>query len=145
MDLKKWDCVEAAYLETAKHDVQLFKRAGDFQMKREKYAEAARSYYPLFQDGKVQDIEVSQLQLRKSSCSHRSGDEAVSYFDAILAARPDTLQVTVVQKYVKLLMQHQRYDQAKVLISKIRKDSGPAGEAFMEDEFTQIKQLASRD
>jgi tetratricopeptide (TPR) repeat protein len=144
MDLKKWDCVEYSYIQTAKADPTLWKRAGDFQMKRAKYAEAARSYYPLFQSGTPQDIEVS-YSYAKALAAIGQVDEAVSYFDAILAARPDTLQVTVVQNYVKLLMEHQRYDQAKVLISKIRNNSGPAGEAFMEDEFTKIKELASRD
>ncbi len=144
MDLKKWDCVEASYIETAKKDVQLSKRTGDFQMKRSKFAEAARSYYPLFQSGVAQDIEVS-YSYAKALAATGQVDEAVSYFDAILAARPETLQITVVNNYVKLLMEHQRFDQAKVLISKIRKNSGPAGESFMDDELKKIKELASRD
>jgi len=146
VDLKKWDCVEAAYIDTAKYDPSLWKRAGDFQMKRAKYAEAARSYYPLFQSGAPRDIEVS-YNYAKALAQTGQVDEAVSYFDAILAARPETLQITVVQNYVKLLMDHQRYDQARVLISKVRKESGPAGEAFMNDEFSRIKELttASRD
>ena len=115
-------------------------------MKRAKYAEAARSYYPLFQNGTPQDIEVS-YNYAKALAQIGQVDEAISYFDAILAARPDVLQVTVVQNYVKLLMAHQRYDQAKVLISKVRGSSGPAGEQFMDEEFTKIKGLttASRD
>lgn len=144
MDLKKWDCVEASYIQTAKAEPTLWKRAGDFQMKRAKYAEAARSYYPLFQNGAVQDIEVS-YNYAKALAAIGQVDEAVAYFDAILAARPETLQVTVVNNYVKLLMEHKRFEQAQVLISKVRKDSGPAGEAFMEEEFTKIKELASRD
>lgn len=144
MDLKKYDCVESAYIQTAKIEPTLWKRAGDFEMKRGKFAEAARSYFPLFQNGKVQDIEVS-YNYAKALAAIGQVDEAISYFDAILAARPDVLQVTVVQNYVKLLMQHQRYDQAQVLISKVRKSSGPAGESFMDNEFKQIKELASRD
>lgn len=146
MDLKKWDCVEASYIETAKVDPSLWRRAGDFQMKRAKYAEAARSYYPLFQSGEAQDIEVS-YNYAKALAKIGQVDEAVAYFDAILAARPDVLQVTVVQNYVKLLMDHQRYDQAKVLISKVRQSSGPAGDSFMNEEFDKIKEMttASRD
>lgn len=145
-DLKKWDCVESAYVETAKLDVTKAQRAGDFQMKRGKYAEAARSYYPLFQTGTAQDIEVS-YSYAKALAQIGQVDEAIGYFDAILAARPEMLQVTVVQNYVKMLMQHQRYDQAKVLISKIRKQSGETGEMFMEEEFKKINELttASRD
>ncbi len=145
MDLKKWDCVEAAYIQVAKAQPNEWQRAGDFQMKRAKYAQAAKSYYEFFQKG-AENLEVS-YNYAKALAHLGQVDEAVQYFDQVLAARPDVLQVTVVQNYVKLLMDHQRYDQAKVLIDKVRGKSGPAGEQFMEEEFTKIKTLttASRD
>jgi tetratricopeptide (TPR) repeat protein len=143
MDLKKWDCVETEYLKAAQVDATKYQRAGDFEMKRAKYNAAAQSYYKFFQAGQ-QNLDAS-YSYAKALAQLGQVDDAVKYFDEVLAARPDTLQVTVVQNYVKLLMDHQRYDQAKVLISKIRKDSGPAGEQFMDEEFTKIKQLASRD
>lgn len=145
LDLKYWDCLEDVYVKTAKNDPKLWQRAGDFFMKRGKYAEAARAYYPLFQLG-AQDLDVSY---RYAQALAKTGqvDEAVGYFEGILAARPEMLQVTVVQNYVKLLMENQRYDQAKVLINKIRKQSGVTGEMFMEEELKKIQELttASRD
>lgn len=143
MELKKWDCVETSYLKAASHDPALLRRAGDFQMKRQKWNPAAQSYYKFFQAGQ-QNLEVS-YSYAKALAKLGQVDDAVKYFDQVLAAKPETLQVTVVQNYVKLLMDAQRFDQAKVLISKIRKESGPAGESFMEDEFKKIKELASRD
>ena len=143
MELKKWDCVETEYLKAAALDPVKFQRAGDFQMKRQKFNPAAQSYYKFFQTGQ-QSLDVS-YSYAKALAKLGQVDDAVKYFDQVLAAKPETLQITVVQNYVKLLMDAQRFDQAKVLISKIRKDSGPAGESFMDDEFKKIKELASRD
>lgn len=143
MELKKWDCVETAYLKAAAADPVKYQRAGDFQMKRQKWNPAAQSYYKFFQAGQ-QNLDAS-YSYAKALAKLGQVDDAVKYFDQVLAAKPEVLQVTVVQNYVKLLMDAQRFDQAKVLISKIRKDSGPAGESFMDDEFKKIKDLASRD
>ncbi|MBX3022716.1 MAG: hypothetical protein KF799_13670 [Bdellovibrionales bacterium] len=141
----KWDCVEAQYGKAAQNDPALWERAAGFQMKRAKYNEAAQSYYKFFQSGGV-NLE-SQYNYAKALAQLGQVDEAVKYFDQVLAAKPDVLQITVVQNYVKLLMDHQRFDQAKLLISKVRKDGGPAAESFMETEYKQITQVttASRE
>jgi tetratricopeptide (TPR) repeat protein len=146
-DLKKWDCVEASFVKSAKSsgDNTLWVRAGDFQMKRAHYNEAAQSYYSFFTAG-GENLETS-YNYAKALAQLGQVDEAVKYFDQVLAAKPDTLQVTVVQNYVKLLMDHQRYDQAKVLITQIRNQAGATAELFMEEEFKKIHELttASRE
>jgi tetratricopeptide (TPR) repeat protein len=144
-DLKKWDCTEQAYVEVAKSDATQWQRAGDFQMKRAHWNQAAQSYYSFFQNG-GENLDVS-YNYAKALAQLGQVDQAVQYFDQVLAAKPDVLQVTVVTNYVKLLMDHQRYDQAKILITKVRRQSGPAGESFMDEEFKKIKDLttASRD
>lgn len=139
MDLKKWDCVETEYLLTAKADPTKFLRAGNFQMKRAKFNEAAQSYYKFFQGG-GQDLEAS-YNYAKALAELGQVDDAVKYFDQVLAAKPGVLQITVVNNYVKLLMKHQRYDQARVLIEQIRKDGGETAGSFMESEFQQIQSL----
>jgi tetratricopeptide (TPR) repeat protein len=141
MDLKKWDCVETEYLTVAQTNPNQFIRAGGFQMKRAKYNEAAQSYYKFFQSG-GQDLEAS-YNYAKALAELGQVDEAVKYFDQVLAAKPDTLQITVVTNYVKLLMKHKRYDQAKILIEKVRKEAGPTGESFMNGELTEIKQITT--
>lgn len=145
MQLKKWDCVETQYIKASQIEPAQWERAGNFQMQRAKYNEAAQSYYKFFQAGGV-NLE-SQYNYAKALAQLGQVDEAVKYFDQVLAAKPDVLQITVVQNYVKLLMDHQRYDQAKVLINKVRKDGGPSAGSFMESEFQQIGELttASRE
>lgn len=145
LDLKKWDCTEAAYNKVAQLEPSQWKRAAHFDMQRAKYNEAAQSYYKFFQNG-GQDLEAS-YNYAKALAQLGQVDDAVKYFDQVLAARPDVLQVTVIQNYVKLLMDHQRYNQAKVLISKVRKDGGDSAGSFMEPEFQKVTELttASRD
>lgn len=144
LELKKWDCTEAEYLTVAKQDPTQVLRLANFQMKRGKFNEAAQTFYSFFQAG-GQDLEAS-YSYAKALTKLGEVDEAVKYFDQVLAARPDVRQVTVVQNYVKLLMEHQRYDQAKALIVGIRKQD-PTADMFMESEFKEIKELttASRD
>jgi len=145
MDLKKWDCVESAYTHIAQNDQSAWRRVGDFQMKRAKYSEAAQSYYRFLQGG-GQDLGVS-YSYAKALAELGQVDEAVKYFDEVLAAKPDVLQVTVVQNYVKLLVEHKRYDQARTLIEGTRTRGGPTAGMFMEAEMKQIQALttASRE
>jgi tetratricopeptide (TPR) repeat protein len=144
MDLKKWDCVESNYSQAAAHDPQQLTRLGQFQMKRAKWQAAAQTYYRFFQSG-GQDLDAS-YNYAKALSQLGEVDEAVKYFDMVLAAKPDVRQVTVVQNYVKLLMDHQRYDQARALIQGIRKQ-GPDSSLFMETEYKKIQDMAtaSRD
>lgn len=144
MELKKWDCVETNYSHAGQADKTKLPRLGAFQMKRAKYNEAAQTYYGFFQSGGA-DLEAS-YNYAKALAQLGQVDEAIKYFDQVLAARPDTLQVTVVQNYVKLLMDNQRYDQAKKLIQDIR-GHGPESGSFMESEFKKIQDMttASRE
>ena len=144
MELKKWDCVESNYSTIGQLDSTLLPRLGAFQMKRAKYNEAAQSFYGFFQKG-GSDLEAS-YNYAKSLAQLGQADEAIKYFDQVLAAKPDVLQVTVVHNYVKLLMTHQRFEQAKKLIADIRKTS-PESQSFMDTEYKKIQEMttASRE
>ena len=144
MDLKKWDCVETNYIKSGSEDQTKLPRLGNFQMRRAKYNEAAQTYYGFFQKG-GNDLEAS-YSYAKALAQLGQVDEATKYFEQVLNARPDVLQVTVVQNYVKLLMDHQRYDQARKLIQNIR-GKGPETAAFMDAEFKKIQSMttASRE
>lgn len=144
-DLKKWDCAEEAYNKVSALEPALWKRSGHFEMQRAKYNEAAQSYYKFFQSG-GQDLE-SSYNYAKALAQLGQVDDAIKYFDQVLASRPDVLQVTVIHNYVKLLVDHQRFDQAKQLINKVRKDGGESAGSFMETEYKKIQQMttASRD
>ena len=114
-------------------------------MQRAKYNEAAQSYYKFFKSG-GQDLE-SSYNYAKTLSQLGQVDEAIKYFDQVLGAKPDVLQVTVIQNYVKLLVENKRFVQAKVLIEHVRKDGGEAAGSFMDAEYKRIQELttASRD
>ncbi|MGZ3721975.1 MAG: tetratricopeptide repeat protein [Bdellovibrionales bacterium] len=136
MDLKKWDCVETNYSKVGNEDATKLPRLGQFQMKRAKYNEAAHTFYGFFQKGGT-DLEAS-YSYAKALAQLGQVDEATKYFEQVLGARPDVLQVTVVQNYVKVLMEHKRYDQALKLIKNIR-SKGPETGSFMEVDYKKIQ------
>jgi tetratricopeptide (TPR) repeat protein len=144
MDLKKWDCVESNYSRFTEASPERLTRLGQFQMKRAEYNEAAQTFYTFFKKG-GNNLEAS-YSYAKALAQLGQIDDATKYFDQVLAARPDVLQVTVVTNYVKLLMDHQRYDQARKLIQDVR-SKGPQTASFMETELQKIKSVttASRE
>jgi tetratricopeptide (TPR) repeat protein len=144
--LNKFDCTEDQYIKSAQMNPALWERAGHFQMQRAKWNESAQSYYKFLQNG-GNNLDA-QYNYAKVLSQLGQVDDASKYFDQVLAARPDVLQITVVHNYVKLLVDHQRYEQAVALIEKVRKDGGPSAGSFMEDEFKKIhdmKNTASRE
>lgn len=140
LELKKYDCVETQYAKAAQFAPIEYARLGKFQMQRENFAAAAKSFNSYFNNG-GDDLEVA-YQHAKALGQTEQVDEAVKYFEKVLGARPDILQVTVVNNYVKLLMNHQRYAEAKTLIENVRKQGDSAG-SFMEAEMQQIQAITT--
>lgn len=138
MDRRKFDCVEKQYSKIAEQDMQQLLRLGKFQMSRARYQEAAHTYRTFFSRNGI-DLEGSYLYARALGQIGQV-DEASKYYDYVLGAKPGVVQVTVVQNYVKLLMEAQRLDQAKQLIQGVRKTSD-ASSYFMEDELKKIQDL----
>jgi tetratricopeptide (TPR) repeat protein len=105
-------------------------------MSRGHYQEAVNTYRTFFSKGGV-DLEAS-YNFARALGQVGMVDEASKYFDYVLGAKPDVVQVTVVQNYVKLLMEANRLDQAQKLIEGVRKQSETSA-YFMEDEFKKIQ------
>jgi tetratricopeptide (TPR) repeat protein len=139
-DLKKWDCTEAAYVRTSLANPALWERTADFEMKRGKFNEAAQSFYKYFQSGAAPSLDAS-YKYAKALAAVGQVDDAIKYFDQVLASKPGVLQVTVIHSYVKLLVDHQRYNQAKLLIENVRKNGGEGAGAFMEADLQKITTL----
>jgi tetratricopeptide (TPR) repeat protein len=140
LDRKKLDCVEHAYSKLGERDQNQLLRLGKFEMSRGHYSEAANTYRTFFTKGGV-DLEAS-YNFARALGQIGMVDEAAKYYDYVLGAKPDVLQVTVVQNYVRLLMEANRLDQAQKLIESVRKQSDTAT-MFMEDEYQKIKGKSS--
>jgi tetratricopeptide (TPR) repeat protein len=137
LDVKKLDCVESMYVRLALSDASGWVRLGKFQFNRSKYPEAAESFRQFFAKG-GQDLDASYVYARALGETGRV-DEASKYFEYVLAAKPDILQVTVAQNYVKLLVGAGRYDQALKVIDAIRK-KGENASQFMDSEYKVIRE-----
>ncbi len=70
-------------------------------------------------------------------------DESSEAYKKVLASKPDMLQISVTQNYVRMLMDAGRAEQAKLVIESIRVKGSNAA-MFMESEMQQIKQTSIR-
>lgn len=136
MDRKKLDCVEREYSKLGEQDKNQLLRLGKFQMQRAHYAEAVNTYRTFFSAGGI-DLEGS-YQFARALGQVGMVDEAAKYYDYVLGAKPDVLQVTVIQNYVRLLMDAHRLDKAKQLINDVRSKSA-ASAYFMDDDYKKIQ------
>lgn len=136
LERKKLDCVESAYSRLSERDQSQLLRLGKFEMSRGHYQDAVNTYRNFFTKGGV-DLEAS-YNFARALGQVGMVDEAAKYYDYVLGAKPDVVQVTVVQNYVKLLMEANRLDQAQRLIEGVRKQSETSA-YFMEDEYQKIK------
>ena len=138
IERKKHECVEDAYASKARiyRDTEALSLLGQYQVKREKWQEAANTFRSYFNQGGL-DLEAS-YQFAKSLGKVGQVEDSVRYFDQVLQAKPETLQITVVQNYVKMLMDNGRKDQALQVIEETRKSS-PTANSFMQAEFSELQ------
>ncbi len=67
-------------------------------------------------------------------------NEAQAFYSRALLARPNVLQITVVQAYVDMLIKLGKTVDAKNVIDDIRKNAGPTAHYFMAKEYDSISQ-----
>src|SRR6202042_3366331 len=106
LERKKLDCVERAYSRLGERDQTQLLRLGKFEMSRGHYNEAVNTYRTFFTKGGI-DLEAS-YNFARALGQVGMVDEAAKYYDYVLGAKPDVLQVTVIHNYVKLLMEAHR-------------------------------------
>lgn len=135
MDLKRYDCVEQQYSNSAKVDGKLYARLGLFQMQREKYEDAAKSFNIFFNNG-LDDLDAAYAYAQ-ALIKIGQADQAAKYFELVLNARPDVVQITVIEKYVRMLIEQNRLSEAKKWIEDVRIKRAE-DESFMETELRQI-------
>jgi tetratricopeptide (TPR) repeat protein len=136
LDVKRYDCAEQMMARMASHDKNAYLRLGKFQFSRMKYADAAESYRQFFGSG-GQNLDAAYFYARAlGEIGHV--DESAKYFDYVLSAKPDVLQVTVASNYVKMLVLHGRLDQSLRVIQAIR-HRGASARSFMDSEYKVIE------
>lgn len=137
---KKYDCVEKMYGKTAAVSLENRARYADFLVKRDKIRLAAEQYQNYFSQGGV-DLQVT-YNYAKTLSQLGEFEEASNLFKQVIDAKPDTVQITVLQHYVRSLIHANQLDKAKSIIEDVRDKSAQAN-AFMEEEMLQIKEKTS--
>ncbi|MGE0762095.1 MAG: tetratricopeptide repeat protein [Bdellovibrionales bacterium] len=134
----KHDCVETAYATLANRGQNdFFAELGKYQVRRGNKTAALQSLTQYFKQNGT-DLEAA-YQYAKVLGDAGKVEESITYFDSIIKAKPETLQITVVQNYVKMLVHNNRRPEALKLIKDTRKSSSSAS-MFMEDEYKQLEQ-----
>src|ERR1044072_130273 len=100
LERRYYDCVEQDYtgIANATRDLGMIMRLGKFQMSRERYQEAAQTFQVYFQNG-GKDLNA-QINYAKALGKIGNVDEASKWYEQVLAAKPDVVQITVIQNYV---------------------------------------------
>lgn len=137
LELKKFECTEKMYAQLARTDFKVNARLGKFQLSQRKFKEASESFRRFFAAGGG-DIEVNYMYA-KALGEIGEINEAAKHFDYVLAAKPDVVQITVVQNYVKYLISANKLDHAKKVIQKVRRRDTTVS-SFMENELKDILQ-----
>lgn len=133
----KHDCVESAYAaKGSAGDNEAFAALGKYQIRRGKTREAQKTFTAYFRNG-GRDLE-SAYQFAKVLGETGQIDASAGYFESVLKAKPETLQITVIQNYVKMLVANGRAAQALMLIEETRKSSSTAS-LFMDTEYQSLK------
>lgn len=136
LETYQYDCTEEHYLAMANTDSKQFMVLGKFQMSRQNYKGAAESFKSFLAQNEDPNKDATFLYARSLS-EIGQVDEASRFFDEIINAKTDVLQLTVIQKYVELLVKNQRWAQAQKVIDSIRK-RGESVQDFMQQQYTEI-------
>jgi len=133
----QYDCTERHYLAMASRDSKQYMVLGKFQMSRQKYKEAAESFRMYLSQNEDPNKDATFLYARSLSETGQI-DEAGRFYEEIIRSKTDVIPVTVMQKYVEMLIKNQRWAQAQKIIDEVRK-RGENAQDFMQQQYTEIQ------
>ncbi len=116
-------CLESALKGKANNSrlVSDYVRLGDFQRVQKRHAEALLSYNTgLMIDATTVDPKLF-YGIARSYESTGETEKALAYYAKAIEIKPEVIQVTVTESYVKLLKRLGREDQAKEVLTEVRK------------------------
>lgn len=132
----QYDCTERHYLAMASRDSSKYLTLGKFQMSRQNYKGAVDSFRSYLSQHEDPNNDVAFLYARSLS-ETGDVDEASNMYEKIIRSKQDVIPVTVMQKYVELLIKNQRWAQAQQIIDEVRK-RGENAQDFMQQQYTEI-------
>lgn len=135
---KDSECVEDMLISKVQADtknIEVLAELGQVQFQRNKFKDTAQTLKRYFDNGGL-SMDASYTYARTLGQIGMVAESSV-FYQRILDSKPETLQISVTQNYVRMLMDNGRADQAKKVIESIR-IKGSNAAMFMESEFQQI-------
>ena len=120
VDRKMIDCVQSSLEEQLSLDpnnIEVLKKLGKLHYQRQNFDQAYETLNSYF-DNKGDDL-MTAYYFAKTLSKQGETDKAAEYFEFILASKPDVLQVTVTETYMDMLIESNRYDDAKKLAKSV--------------------------
>lgn len=133
----QYDCVERHYLAMGQTDSKAFLTLGKFQMSRQNYQAAAQSLRQYLANNEDANKDATFL-LARSLGEAGNVDEAAKYYEEVINHKTDVIPVTATQKYVEMLVKHQKWADAQRIIQEVRK-RGENAQDFMQQQYTEIQ------
>jgi tetratricopeptide (TPR) repeat protein len=137
-DRKNLDCVESSLtskFSSNPSQIETLATLGNVQVGRKEYKLAANTFATYFKSGGV-GVDAS-YDYAKALSAVGLIDQAAQYYQRVIDSKPDAMLITVTQSYVRMLVSHNRFQDAKALIDSIRARGGNAS-MFMEHEMQEI-------
>lgn len=132
-------CVQQALADLGKRDpkdADVMLQLGEILRKTGQTAQAVAAYKEHFNRGG--NSSEAAYQLAKIYEFSGQYNEAKEYYSRALLARPEVLQVTVIQNYVDMLIKLGESKDARGIIEDVRKKNGPSAHYFMAKEYDSI-------
>jgi tetratricopeptide (TPR) repeat protein len=132
-------CVETALAELSvkePNNSDIMYDLGEIRRKTGHTAAAVDAYKGHFARGG--NSAEAAYQLARIMEFNGQYDEAQNYYTRALLAKPDVLQVTVIQSYVNMLIKLGKATDARAIIADVRKKNGPSAQYFMAKEYDSL-------
>ena len=120
LDRKMIDCVQSSLEEQLSQnptDLDVLKRLGKLYYQRENFEQAYETLNSYFEN-KGNDL-MTAYYFAKVMSKQGETDKAAEYFTYILDSKPDVLQVTVTETYMDMLIEANRFEDAKKLAKSV--------------------------
>ncbi len=120
LERKMIDCVQSSLeeqLSANPNNLEVLKKLGKLHYQLENYEQAHETLSAYFTN-QGEDL-MTAYYFAKVLSKQGNTDAAVDYFESILASKPDVLQVTVTEAYMDMLIEANRFDDAKKLAKSV--------------------------
>lgn len=133
------DCARSAYRQAAsKHaqNLELWLAWAKFEARKKNPSQAVVAYAGYFANGGTDQLE--HYRYAKALQDTGKAAEAIVEYQKMLEAEPETLQVTVAQNLVHLLMEQKRLDEALQAIQRFQ-GQGHNGGDYLNEELAKVR------